>query len=138
MNTYSRDQAISVLKNGRKGAEVYAWPREYEKTTTFAFIVIYRGKKSEGWLVALHHKVAVDPDKTYFDCIDELDAVDASLPMGGTTRSEFPTVEQSIEFAMSQYSVSEFMDHDAITQKYWDRYLRGAEPNPPERVRPRR
>ena len=120
---FSRGQAISILKDGDTGAEVYAWPDDFEKETTFAFIVIYSGKKSEGSWVALHHKVAVDPDKTYFDCIDELEFVGPSLPAGGTTRSEFSTPAQAIDFAISQYSISEFMDHDTLTKKYKARYL---------------
>ena len=124
---YSRDQAISILEDGGTGAEVYAWPDDFEKETTFAFVVIYHGKKSEGWWVALHHKVAIDPPKTYFECIDELQFVGPSLPAGGTTRSEFPSVEQAVDFATSQYSVSEFMDHNTITKKYKGRYLKDAE-----------
>ena len=124
MKTYSRDQAIQILKDGGKGAEVYAWPCDFEKETTFAFVVIYHGKRSEGWWVALHHKVAVDPDKTYFECIDELEHVGPTVPHGCSERHEFPTAEQAVDFAMSQYSVSEFMDYKTITKKYKDLYLK--------------
>jgi len=124
MTIYSRNQAIDLLKSETKGVEVYAWPKKFENTTSFAFLVIYRGRKKEGWWTALHHKVAVDPDKTYFECIDELDFVGPKLSIGATTRSEFPTAEQAIDFAISHYSISEFMDYETITQKYKEFYLK--------------
>ncbi len=132
MTIYSSNQAIDILKSGAKGAEVYAWPPDFERETTFAFVVIYPGiknkglfrKRNGGWWVTLYHKVAVDPDKTYFDCIDELEFTGPVLPIGGTTRSEFPTAEQAVDFAISYYSISEFMDYETITQKYKNLYLK--------------
>lgn len=122
-------QATSTVA---RGGEVYAWLDQCQSPTSFAFVVIYLGrqgrrwfgKKTEGCWVALHRKQA-DIDADFFDCVDALKPAEKIVSYGATERHEFPTPDKAINFAVARFAIKEFVDYDAINQRYRDTYLKG-------------
>ena len=128
MKVYSIEEAINIFKPGDKKSEVYGWPLAFEKDETFAFIVIYNGRlqkeKQDKWRVALHNKKVIisNDEKKYFESIDALDDSGPTDSSGHSQTADFLTIEQAIDYAISSYQIKEFMDYEAITQKYKERY----------------
>jgi len=128
MNEEQTARAVTTLA---EGGEVYAWLDQYESTTAFAFVVIYlgcRGKhwfrqRNEGWWVNLYHKQA-DVGADFFDCVDALRPEGDTVSHGVTERHELPTPEEALKFAVSRFTVKEFLDDATVNRRYRETYLK--------------
>ena len=130
METCTGEQAVAELHRDADHGEAYAWPCQLATEATFAFAVVYRSGKrcdrsrssSEHRTVALRRKkvsrrVGVGIMRGWI----EIDAFKDDSPAECT---DHPSVVDAIAYLERAYGVSEFFDHDAVGQRFRNRYLR--------------
>jgi hypothetical protein len=116
INEEIKSRAIAELA---KGNELYYWPSEYETEETFAFLVLYKGKNSEGWIVALHDKKVNKSEHP--DWGIEIDALRFN---SSEKKVKLPTAKEAVNYAISEYSIDAFVDYDSILQRYIKKYIK--------------